>query len=343
MARSGTSIDTEQLAKRYREQVIDLRGRRVLISRLSGSRQELDIKRPVNCDGYGRIRHFCLGTSLGWPCNPLPIVPACKALGIESVPDEMCAQVFQNAACAWRCWYCYVPYKLLSADPESTEWFTSEELVKLYAQEDDRPCIIVLSGGSPDLVPEWTLWMMDALVAAGLHKSTYLWSDDNLSTAYLFDDMSSVHRDRLVRYRNYGRVCCFKGYDARSFEFNTRAAPDAYEQQFEIMNRLLGLGLDIYGYVTLTSPHADRVVKSVCEFVDRLQELDPNLPLRVVPLKIDTNFRSVRLRPNLPCHEHSLEVQEEAIAAWNSEIEDRFELGLRTADICDIPLGLGRT
>ena len=29
-----------------------------------------------------------------------------------------------------------------------------------YSAEEGRPLIIDLSGGSPDLVPEWTLWMI---------------------------------------------------------------------------------------------------------------------------------------------------------------------------------------
>lgn len=329
-------INTQKFAERLRERAINVPNREILISRLSESEQEDDFSVPANCDGFGRVRHFRLDTSLGWPVNPLPIIPACKALGIKPVPDIMRAQVFQNAACAWRCWYCFVPYNLLAANPKHSEWFTPEALVCLYAQEQERPPIIVLSGGSPDLVPEWTLWMMEALRAADLHQSTFLWSDDNLSTMYLFDRLNAADLDQLVRYRNYGRVCCFKGFDARSFAFNTHAAPADYDRQFHIMGRLLELGLDLYGYVTLTSPYADGVKEGVHEFVDRLQALDPNLPLRVIPLQIQ-KFTPVEGRLN-PGRERSLAVQEEAIAAWNSELIHRFDPTLRAADIADVPL-----
>src|ERR1035437_1378640 len=119
-------------------------------------------------------------TSPVCPTNPLPIAPACKALGLDP-PSVMTAQVFQNAACAWRCWFCFVPYNLLSADPKRGEWLTAEDLVQLYRKEPECPFVIDLSGGSPDLVPEWTPWMMRALADAGLDSSTYLWTDDNLS------------------------------------------------------------------------------------------------------------------------------------------------------------------
>src|SRR6266849_5465208 len=80
---------------------------------------------------------------LHWPENPLPIDPASKALGLPRA-DRLQAQVFQNAACAWRCWYCYVPYNLLSGDATRGEWVTAEKLVRLYAEEENRPSIIDL-------------------------------------------------------------------------------------------------------------------------------------------------------------------------------------------------------
>src|SRR5437868_11696316 len=106
-------IDTAKMSEHLRARALDVPQRKVLISRLGGSAQEPDLTLPSNCGGYGRVRHFQLDTSPGWPLNPLPIFPACKALGLDP-PKVMTAQVFQNAACAWRCWYCFVPYNLLS-------------------------------------------------------------------------------------------------------------------------------------------------------------------------------------------------------------------------------------
>ena len=331
-------IDTERFAEQLRARAIDVAGGRVLISRLAGSGQEIDLTLPANCNGYGRIRHFQLATADGWPTNPLPIAPACRALGITPVPDLMTALVFQNAACAWRCWYCFVPEELLKADLNRSEWFTAAELVDLYRQIPDAPRIIDLSGGSPDLVPEWTPWMMRALIDAGLAETTYLWTDDNLSTNYLFDELATADLALVRSYRNYGRVCCVKGFDARSFAFNTRAAPQDYERQFDILRRVLALGLDVYGYVTLTSPHDDGLAQGVADLMDRLQAIDPNFPLRVIPLRIQI-FTPVEQRLTRDeARETSLVVQEEAIAAWMGELERRFSPDLRALQIFDVPL-----
>lgn len=338
MTSSTKLIDTERFAAQLREKAIDVDAGRVLISRLAGSGQEVDLTLPANCGGFGRVRHFRLATAEGWPSNPLPIEPACRALGIAPTPDLMTALVFQNAACAWRCWYCFVPEELLKADLARSGWFTAGQLVDLYRQIPDPPRIIDLSGGSPDLVPEWTPWMMRALAEAGLAESTYLWTDDNLSTTYLFDALSSADLTLLRNYRNYGRVCCIKGFDARSFTFNTRAAADGFERQFEILRRVIGLGLDVYGYVTLTSSHDEGVEQNVADLLDRLQAIDPNFPLRVIPLRIQV-FTPVEQRlARDAVRERSLAVQEKAIAVWNSELERRFDIELRTRSICDVPL-----
>jgi uncharacterized Fe-S cluster-containing radical SAM superfamily protein len=331
-------IDTERFAARLRARAIDVEGGSVLISRLAGSGQEADLTLPANCNAYGRVRHFRLATSKGWPTNPLPIAPACRALGITPVPELMTALVFQNAACAWRCWYCFVPEDLLRADPNRSEWFTAMELVELYREIPGAPRIIDLSGGSPDLIPEWTPWMMQALINAGLARTTYLWTDDNLSTTYLFDKLTPADLALLRGYRNYGRVCCVKGFDARSFAFNTRAAPQDYHRQFDILRRVLALGLDVYGYVTLTSPHDDDVANGVADLMDRLQAIEPNFPLRMIPLRIQV-FAPVEQRlARDEAREKSLAVQEEAITAWSGEIMRRFSPELRALQICDVPL-----
>jgi uncharacterized Fe-S cluster-containing radical SAM superfamily protein len=335
MTETAKLIDTGKMSEHLRKRAIDLAGQKVLISRLGGSAQEPDLTLPSNCGGYGRVRHFRLDTSPGWPLNPLPIFPACKALGLDP-PKGMTAQVFQNAACAWRCWYCFVPYNLLSADPNRSDWLSADELVHLYRQEPDQPRIIDLSGGSPDLVPEWTVWMMQALADAGLDDTTYLWTDDNLSTTYLFDELNSAELRRMHNYRNYGRVCCFKGFDACSFAFNTQAAGVGFERQFEIMRRLLALGLDVYGYATFTAPVDDGVDQAMAAFVDRLQEIDPHLPLRVVPLEI-REFSPVTPRMDA-LRQGSLAVQQKAIAAWVGEIERRFSPEMRALGIANVPL-----
>jgi uncharacterized Fe-S cluster-containing radical SAM superfamily protein len=318
-----------------RERAIDPDQKRILITNYHGSNQEKDLTEPANCQGYGRIRHFNRDTGTEWPENPLPIVPAARALNLEH-RDSLKAQVFQNAACNWRCWYCYVDFALLSADPNKAGFLTADQLVDLYLQETDRPLIIDLSGGQPDLVPEWVPWMMAALKSRGLEMSTYLWSDDNLSTDYFSKFLIEEDRELISSYPNYGKVCCLKGFDETSFSFNTGASPDLFEKQFELIAEQLNTGIDIYLYVTFTSPSRESIPSRMAAFVDRLQGLHPNLPLRTVPLQIRV-YTPMRSRMESIEHE-AMANQQIAVNAWSELLASRFSSDQLNSEITEIHL-----
>jgi uncharacterized Fe-S cluster-containing radical SAM superfamily protein len=327
-------IDTDRFSATLRRRGLDRDTGQVLITDLRGSDQEQDLSEPVNCGGFGRVRHFHEATSPGWPPNPLPIAPAARALGI-AVPELMRAQVFQNAVCNWRCWYCFVDFPLLAGDPKHSAPLTAEELVDLYLAEPERAAVIDLSGGQPDLVPEWVAWMLAELRSRG--RGVYVWSDDNLSNDYFFRQLTPAERAVIEEDERYGKVCCFKGFDDDSFAFNTQAAPELFARQFELMRRLIGeTPLDLYCYVTFTSPDGAGVAAKMTAFVDRLQEVDAQLPLRTVPLEISV-FTPVGPRLT-DAHRRALAVQQEAVAVWNEEVERRFTDAERAVVITDVQL-----
>jgi hypothetical protein len=168
----------------------------------------------------------------------------------------------------------------------------------------------------------------------------YLWSDDNLSNDYFWRFLSEAEQSRIAAYPCYGRVCCFKGFDAESFAFNTKAEPERFEHQFQLMRRLLDLGIDLYVYATFTAPHGEGIADAMARFVDRLQQLDEYLPLRVVPLQIQV-FTPVAHRLTASMH-YAMDYQYRAIEAWNQELESRFSSAARAWTITNVPLR-GRT
>jgi uncharacterized Fe-S cluster-containing radical SAM superfamily protein len=329
------TIDTAKFSTTLRAKAIDTENKRVLITRLSGSEQEKDLSEPPNCGGYGRIRHFRRETAKGWPENPLPIDPAANRLGLART-DILEAQVFQNAACNWRCWYCYVPFNLLSANEKNSGWLTARDLVDLYRASDRQPKVIDLSGGQPDLTPEWIPWMMKELRRQDLHEAVYLWSDDNLSNDYFWQILTPEEIETVRTHRNYGKVCCFKGFDAESFAFNTSAAAELFNQQFDLFRRYITLGIDLYAYATFTSPPNERVDQAMSSFVDKLQDVHVNLPLRTVPLEIRA-FSPMESRLG-DRQESAIKVQNEAIQCWNMELARRFSSQERDRPIYEVEL-----
>jgi uncharacterized Fe-S cluster-containing radical SAM superfamily protein len=334
-------IKTAEFSVTMRERGIDVDAEKLRITNFSGSGQEKDFTEPSNCRGFGRVRHFRRQTSEGWPKNSLPIDPAASALGMDLQAETLNAQVFQNAVCNWRCWYCFVDFDLLSGSSQHSKMLTPAELVAMYAEEDERPPMIDLSGGQPDLVPEWAPWMIRALEERGFGETVYLWSDDNLSNDYFWRYLTAEDRAILDSSPMYGKVCCFKGFDDHSFAFNTAAEPELFTQQLALMGRLLSeTEIDLYAYATFTSNTSEGLGAALPDFVDRLQELDVNLPLRTIPLEIGT-FTPVVSRMNED-RERALSIQQEAIAMWNDELRRRFSVRERSAPICEVRLRIGR-
>lgn len=326
-------INTDELSAKYRERAIDISQKKLSITNYTGSQQEKDLKEPANCDGFGRIRHFKLNPGEGWPQNPLPIMPAVKYLGIK-VTDILRAQVFQNSVCNWRCWYCYVDFKLLNGDKRYSSFLSCDELLDMYQKQDNPPKLIDLSGGQPDLTPEWVPWMMEALISRNLEDEVLLWSDDNLSNDYFWKYLTPKQIDVITSYTKYARVCCFKGIDETSFSINTKADPKLFYNQLELFERLRGINIDLYAYITLTAPLDTDFDRLIPLFLDHVQRIDENFPLRIVPLKIyefaPTKSRSDMDKANL------LLGQEKAIVTWQKEMERRFSEEMRTRSITDI-------
>jgi uncharacterized Fe-S cluster-containing radical SAM superfamily protein len=328
-------INTENFSSILRSRAINIGKKAILITNFSGSDQEKDLTEPANCNGFGRIRHFKLDAGKEWIKNPLPILPAAKALCVKS-NSEIRAQVFQNSVCNWRCWYCFVDFKLLKGDLKNASFLTCDEMLDLYLKEKNPASMIDLTGGQPDLTPEWIPWMMQSLKERNLDEKIYLWSDDNLSNDYLWKHLSSEQIDLMSTYKMYSRVCCFKGVDEKSFSLNTKAEPKLFSNQFELCKRLLEINLDLYCYITLTSSTSTNFELAIPKFLDDVQAIDEMLPLRIVPLRV-IEFTPVVSRMN---DEFADMIKGQYIAAefWKKELGKRFSTEQLNLAITEINL-----
>jgi uncharacterized Fe-S cluster-containing radical SAM superfamily protein len=250
--------------------------------------------------------------------------------------DAIDAQVFQNAVCNWRCWYCFVPFSLLDANSKHSLMIGVTELIELWATQEQPLAMIDLTGGQPEIVPEWIVWTMEEIRARGLEGKVYLWSDDNLSTDFFWTALSDGERDVVKGFSGYGRVCCFKGFDSDSFSFNTSVAPEEFSLQFKRIARLIDFGLDVYGYVTFTCRDLTNLRSKMSAFIDRLRAISDLLPLRVVPLHIE-QFTPTSGRLNV-ARSKSLENQRAAVLEWNENLERLYPSSLRDRPIYEIPL-----
>jgi uncharacterized Fe-S cluster-containing radical SAM superfamily protein len=335
LAAGGPYIPTDKYA-------LELRGRsilgtdRFLVTKFPGSLQEKDITDGPNCEGYGRVHHFPYDRGPNWVVDPLPQQVAAWRLG-EIAPEIGRAQVFQNASCNWRCWYCFVDFGLLSAVNKWADFKSADELLDLFLKEPDRPRIIDLSGGQPDIIPEWPIRMMEAIQRRNLEDEYFLWMDDNLSVYFAWDYLTPSDFKLMKSFRNFGRVGCFKGFSPSSFTENTNASPDLFERQIDIMSRWVKMGLDMYGYITLTASNLGGMHEALRLFMDSIQKkVCHYFPLRTVPLQV-RQFTPTRTRMK-EREERAMKNQFEILGAWSDELNARYSKRERNLPIYNVSL-----
>lgn len=312
-------LNSEKLAERLREKSVDRLAKTIRMAKFPGSDQATDLSLPPNCGGFGRIHHFRLESDPNWVINPLPMLPACKYLGVPTT-DVLLAQVFQLAACDFRCWYCFVDFSLLSADPKHSDMITPKQLLQMMLDEKVNSQVIDLSGGQPELVPEYVLWFLEARRELELEKSHFVWADDNLSTDYTWHYLDEEEIAFMAQAPGFARVGCLKGFDAESFTFNTRADGALFDRQIELLGRFVRARFDQYGYITITTMNTGDLQGKMARFLDAIQSrVHPNFPLRIVPLRIfgfnaNANRYSQQAEAN----------QFRALDAWLAEMQRRF-------------------
>lgn len=327
----GAFLDSNLLGLQLRERCLDVDHRAVRLARLSSGAQAQDQYHETNCGGFGRVRRFekfklFLGSGKSGQSRCL----------YRGLPTQLpfYAQSFQIAACDLRCWYCFVDDARLSASASVSQLISASEIFQLFMCEDERPPVLDLSGGQPDLVPEWTLWMMEEAENAGMRGELYVWMDDNLANDFFWRFLSDREVEYVCSFPLASRVGCFKGYSELSFAFNTRCHPSAFQAQFDNFRRFLDCGADMYAYATFTSLPATDLPGDMARFLDRLQEVHPLLPIRTLPLKVyPFTAASARMQER---HQIALRYQHEAFDAWLRELSTRFsasELAMPYEDV----------
>lgn len=311
-----------------RSKIVDIDKKRLLIANLNRSDSPTDNFSNVNCNGLGRVRKFTNYTLHGVPHQGQEKKRYRRILSIGYKNNGPCrTQVFHLLGCSWRCWYCYVENKLLSGESKYGQWMTCDELLQLYFEQRDPPDIIDLSGGQPDLVPEWAVWMIEAIKKNGVGNKIHIRSENNLSNFLLRDKLNKSQIRLLLEYEKYTMVGCFKGFDEDSFSFNTKANKEFFDIQFEVAKYIIDLGIEFLAYVTLTGIEYRNISDKMNCFFDKLQAIHQDLPLRIVPLTI-APFPSWnnKIKPNQNLW---TEVQRKAQHSWFEVLEQRFSANMR--------------
>ena len=126
----------------------------------------------------------------------------------------------------------------------------------------------------------------------------------------------------MANYPGYGKVCCFKGFDEYSYKFNSGFPVQSYDSQFTRIKRYIDNNFDVFGYVVLTTDNLYNVQKKISVFMDKLQSIKEELPLRTIPLKI-LEFSPTKCRMGKD-KAVALINQYEVLNIWRLELEKRY-------------------
>jgi uncharacterized Fe-S cluster-containing radical SAM superfamily protein len=288
-----------------------------LVTRIGGSVQEADPNKIL--DMYFRYKNYISGDNEfenEWLKAPFSEVWSTKFLGLVenfwSRPiDEIKKLEYQNppysaalafgrkdprdynkvfavqlSGCTYSCNFCYVPPEINLANPAFGKFFSPKEILNYFLSAKSRSKepmnVIRITGGEPTIIPEIIVDIYNEIEKRDL--KIYIWIDTNLSMTKYLENIESDLKN-IMKKRNVGVVGCFKGFCKEDFSILTGAEPKFYDKQFEAAKLFLDWKTDFYVYLPALI-YNDDVEKKAKGFVQRLQELNKNLPLRVEMLII---------------------------------------------------------
>ena len=336
---------------------------KVLIASFSGTEQAKDMIVHTNiADEYFRAKVYTKLEDREWdPFLSEPAGIAAKKLTIEEekrkrlVTPEACNSAFlgQIGGCNLNCWQCYVDDVLKSGNPRYGTYLSAEEYLIWFLvwskktqnspDPDEKLNILRISGGEPFIVPEFVVWMIEAVEKYNLQDYLYLWVDTNLCTGdFYWKYLSPEERKKIRNYRNIGFCGCYKGFDEKTFYKTTQerltsagADPRFFHEQFKMHRRLIDEGLDVYTYLYPFTYSLDGLKEKLTVFMDRLiREVDKFAPLRMATP--ETKVYGPTKKRLTPERAKALKNQWIAMKIWKEELQKRFnpnELALKPHEV----------
>ncbi|MEM5778439.1 MAG: radical SAM protein [Candidatus Aenigmatarchaeota archaeon] len=297
-----------------------MKNNKYLIAKIEGSGQEKDSKKVI--ESFFRWKEYIghhTPEELEWLSDSLENVWSPKYMGLSEnfffkPIEEVKKLEFQNPAysaayafkkkkgdpreyrkvfavqvsgCTYSCNYCYVPPQVNAADAKFGKFFSPKEIIDFFLKErkeSNEPMnVLRITGGEPTIIPEIIIDINNELEKRNL-DNVYFWNDTNLSTPKYLEKLEDDLKP-ILQKRNVGVVGCFKGVSKQDFFKITGADPKFYENQFETTKLFLDWKTDFYVYLPALVYEND-INNKTKDFLEKLKQLNKNLPLRVEMLII---------------------------------------------------------
>ena len=286
----------------YRCNAINLESQKVLFANLLDTAESKDQYHRINCEGFGRIRSFS-NFSMHLESD---VLSKRKFNRLGSTAGSYTSQVFQVAMCDLHCWYCFVDKSNRNGSNMSSKYLSANELLDLCIDNGEYPKNIDISGGSPDLVPEFVLWILEAVEQRGLKGKISIWVDSNLNSKYYETCLSKPDLEYISNFPNFRFLCSLKGWNEESAYFNS-GMTGTFQQQLDCLRFFVEHKMNLYLYVTLISSKIP-TEKDLRKLFDLLYDIDKDLPTYTIPLGIK------------PFHAVTDKAKRNILGSWSSQI-----------------------
>jgi uncharacterized Fe-S cluster-containing radical SAM superfamily protein len=216
--------------------------------------------------------------------------------------------VVELNGCDYECSYCFIDRSLNKPELSKGAYLSAEEIIdefllqkaKFRKNGKELNVVRITGGEATSLVPEIIIDISNELKKRNLSKEVFVWIDCNLSTLTYLKNVEDELRD-IFSAENIAIVGCLKAVGnqktaAKDFRIITNTEENAFSKQFDVLDFLVNkVKADMYVYlVPIIQCETAFFIQRLYECLQKLREIDQNLPLRVNMLQV-RNYSPVKV------------------------------------------------
>lgn len=254
----------------------------VLFANLLDTQEAADSCHQINHGGFGRIRIF---KNFSFHIET-DILERRKFFRLSSEGewcDQFQTQVFQIGVCPFRCRYCFVDRENLDGTNPNSSFFKPTDILQMFLESWPNICNLDLSGGSPDLCPEFLFELLTEIERINLKGKVTIWVESNLDIRY-YSKFPLDKINYISTFPNFHLLCSLKGWNTSSVAYNTRNTA-SFDKQLDGLGFFIQHNFPLSVYLVFIGQKiAD--YNEVVTLFQQLYHISHELPEYCVPLYI---------------------------------------------------------
>lgn len=287
--------------------------RAVLFANILETKEAEDFYHCVNHDGFGRIREFTK-FSMHIETELIKHRKFIRINGEGRWSEQYLSQVFQIGVCPLRCRYCFVDRQNLDGTNKNSVFLQPEDIIGMFLETWPDIRNLDLSGGSPDLFPEFLFGLLHEIERVGLKGKITIWSESNLDTRF-YSRLSKGMMNYIITFPYFHLLCSLKGWDSESVLYNTQNTMN-FEEQVKGIEFFCRKHFPISVYLVFIGNRV-ATLEDIRKLYVRLKNIDMRLPEWCIPLYIK-KFSAQAMEGNL--YKDTYGEQKKAAEWWDTLI-----------------------